>query len=190
MSVPKKKEIELFRDESGSIHAESKTNDQLRKSDDSLIVIQNEKEEKKKKRKKSKNRKINKEENKANDDEKEKPKKRKSSSKIKNESSRKFSVKESELKKPKISEEITVKENIENKNIEIEMDENITMNRCSRYLVFVFILVINAGINLDIGTFPAITEELEKDLKIKSFQIGLLGTLTYTGNVAGTYYMI
>jgi len=185
MSVPNKKEIDLFRDESGSIHAESKTNDQLRKSDDSLIVIQNEKEEKKKKRKKSKNRKTKKEEKKANDDEIEKPKKRKSSSKIKKESSRNFSVKESELKKS--NEEITVKENIENKNFEIEEDENITIKRCSRYLVFVFILFMNAGINLDIGTIPAITEELEKDLKIRSFQIGLLGTLTYTGNVAGTY---
>jgi hypothetical protein len=183
MSVPGKKEIELFRDESGSIHVNSNTNDQPRKSDNSIIVIKDEKEEGKKKRKKSKKRKNKKEENKPSENEIEKPKKQKSTSKIKKVSTKNFSDKELELKKTRASDILTVKENIEKKKI--GDGDNITMKRSSRYLVFIFIILANAGINLDIGTIPAITDELEKDLKIQSFEIGLLGTLTYAGNAAG-----
>lgn len=169
MSVPDPKIIQLFPDDTNSVHMNSRTNEQVVKNDNSLI-INNQELKKRKKRKKKK-----KQENNSKDDviiEKKKKKgtRKKSSNKMKT---------DNELEKTEKVEEIS-----EKKNLEFN-EENILVSRSKRFLIFILIVLINIIVNLDHGTIPAATEVLKESLDIGEMELGFFGTLLYTGNAIG-----
>jgi len=68
---------------------------------------------------------------------------------------------------------------------EISVDENIILPRFKRCFLFIFIVFVNVCVNLDEGNIPAATEHIQKELKISPSQLGLFGSLSYSGNCLG-----
>lgn len=52
--------------------------------------------------------------------------------------------------------------------------------------IFLTCCVCNVLINMDHGIIPAATKEIEEDMDISEFELGLLGSLVYLGLVAGS----
>jgi hypothetical protein len=105
---------------------------------------------------------------------------------IKNNSEK--SVAENEvLKLDEISKNTNLEElenNLEKKQSE-DKDKNILLPRFNRCLIFVFIAFVNVCVNLDEGNIPAAVEHIQKELKISPSQLGLFGSLQYSGNCLG-----
>ena len=81
-----------------------------------------------------------------------------------------------------------IKNNLELKQKdEIPVDENITLPRYKRCLLFIFIVFVNVCVNLDEGNIPAATEHIRKELHISPSQLGLFGSLSYSGNCLGKF---
>ncbi len=59
------------------------------------------------------------------------------------------------------------------------------LSKCSRYLSFVVLITINLFINMDDGTIPAATNQIENWLNITSSELGLFGSLVYIGSLIG-----
>jgi len=93
----------------------------------------------------------------------------------------------------------TTDNNKENINYDIEVPEvSIDMHdndkqrvyfigRNKRIWVFILIITINVMANSDHGTLPAATIEIQKDVNISHANLGLLGTLVFTGNLIGNF---
>jgi hypothetical protein len=61
--------------------------------------------------------------------------------------------------------------------------------RNKRIAIFCFIITVNIIANFDDGIIPAATEEIRVKLGVDKDLVGLLGTLTYTGNLIGKIYI-
>jgi hypothetical protein len=59
------------------------------------------------------------------------------------------------------------------------------MSRKSRCWFFAYILIINYCVNLENGTIPASTVEIQNDLSCEEKDLGLFGSLLYVGNIIG-----
>jgi hypothetical protein len=55
------------------------------------------------------------------------------------------------------------------------------MSRKSRCWFFAYILIINYCVNLENGTIPASTVEIQKDLSCQEKDLGLFDSLLYVG---------
>ena len=53
-------------------------------------------------------------------------------------------------------------------------------------MLFIVIFFTNLMINMDHGILPACTAEVRDDLDLNNWQLGLLGSLVYLGQVTGT----
>lgn len=65
--------------------------------------------------------------------------------------------------------------------------EGMVLPKWKRYLIFCLLLSINLFINMDDGTIPAATTQIEKKLHMDSDGIGLFGTLVYVGALVGSF---
>jgi hypothetical protein len=82
------------------------------------------------------------------------------------------------------------KENNNSKEIDEKYEKNhkippLEMSRKSRCLFFLFILLINFCLNLENGTIPASTVEIQNDLSCEEKDLGLFGSLLFVGNIIG-----
>lgn len=68
-------------------------------------------------------------------------------------------------------------------------DEQI-FTRWNRYLLFSLIIGITLSVNMDHGTIPAATIEIQRDLVITEEELGLFGSLVYLGNLIGSVVSI
>lgn len=67
-----------------------------------------------------------------------------------------------------------------------EKDFRSNYNNCIIYFIFGVIFLSNILINIDHGSLPGSTKQIEEKLGINDFEFGLLGTLVYIGIVMGS----
>lgn len=60
------------------------------------------------------------------------------------------------------------------------------LSRKTRWMIFTIFILLNIIINIDHGTVPAATEEIEKALKINDEQLGFFGSLVFLGTIIGS----
>jgi hypothetical protein len=96
--------------------------------------------------------------------------------------------------------EIEIKENIlqpieiENSNDEQKNEEKkiskseMMIGRRKRYLIFTLLIFVNLIINMDDGTIPAATIQIQHKLNVGTTELGLLGSLVYCGSLTGNIF--
>lgn len=93
------------------------------------------------------------------------------------------------------------KEVVDNPKLEIKLNspkkektyhnkKGIFITKKSRVWLFVLLVFTSIFVNLDHGTIPAATEELERSLDIDKTAIGTFGSLVFIGTAAGAVYYI
>jgi hypothetical protein len=61
----------------------------------------------------------------------------------------------------------------------------------NRYLVFMYIIILNIFTNFDQGFLPAATEEFKKDFdQDGAWLLGIFGSVVYFGNLLGKHYKL
>jgi hypothetical protein len=85
-------------------------------------------------------------------------------------------------------------QNENNKNLQIDLiqcgHEKDKLTKKSRYWVYVLILTVNIVTNLENGTIPACTDDIQKDMEITEQELGLFGSALYAGNLVGKIMLI
>ena len=66
-----------------------------------------------------------------------------------------------------------------------EFEKSVKIERKTRCLLFVSITLTNIILNMDHGTIPAATSEIQRDLDINNTTLGTFGSLVYLGNFLG-----
>jgi hypothetical protein len=77
-----------------------------------------------------------------------------------------------------------------NINHTASLKKGLFISKKSRNYLFVLLIFTSIFVNLDHGTIPAATEELEKSLNIDKTTIGTFGSLVFIGTAAGALYYI
>ena len=61
------------------------------------------------------------------------------------------------------------------------------LSRKTRWMIFTIFILLNIIINIDHGTVPAATEEIEKALGINDEQLGFFGSLVFNSELITPY---
>lgn len=73
-------------------------------------------------------------------------------------------------------------------HIKTEDKKNIILHNKMRWLIFVLFFFMTTLVNVDHGTVPAATLQIETDLEIGEKQLGLFGSLVFLGNLLGSIF--
>lgn len=65
----------------------------------------------------------------------------------------------------------------------------VKFNNKERLIVFICLSTMNILLNMDHGTIPAATKEIQNDLQINELILGSFGSLVYLGNLIGALFL-
>jgi predicted MFS family arabinose efflux permease len=66
--------------------------------------------------------------------------------------------------------------------------KDVLLSRSIRWIIFIMFFITGVVVNLDHGTIPGATEEIQIDLNLDKTELGMFGSLVFLGNLIGALF--